>query len=85
MRCTLLSDLTTSLDSVPEGHEASIVSLLGGHGLSGRLAALGFTPGVTVRVLRNPPRGPIIVNVLDTCIALGRGQARHVLVRQRGR
>lgn len=80
-----MSDLTTSLDFVPECHEASIVSLRGGHGLSGRLAALGFTPGVTIRVLRNPPRGPIIVSVLDTCIALGRGQARHVVVRPRGR
>ncbi len=80
-----MSDLTTSLDFVPEGHEASIVSLLGGHAVSGRLVALGFTPGVTIRVLRNPPRGPIIVSVLDTSIALGRGQARHVLVRPKGR
>jgi ferrous iron transport protein A len=48
------------------------------------MAALGFTPGVTVQVVRNHGHGPIIVSLLDTQIALGRGQARRVLLR-RGR
>jgi len=49
-----------------------------------RLAALGFTPGAEVRVVRNQGRGPLIVSVLDTEVALGRGQAAHIIVR-RGR
>lgn len=69
------------LANLPDGHEGSVVALRGGHGFVGRLAALGFTPGATVRVVRNPHSGPIIVSVLDTQIALGRGQAHHVLVR----
>ena len=72
-----------SLDQVTDGGEYAVVSLQGGHGVVGRLAALGFTPGVVLRVVRNPARGPIMVSVLDTCIALGRGQARNVLVRPR--
>jgi ferrous iron transport protein A len=73
----------TSLIGLPEGCEGMIVALQGGHGLVGRLAALGFTPGALVRVVRNPSRGAMIVSVLDTRIALGRGQAGSVLVRPR--
>jgi ferrous iron transport protein A len=57
--------------------------LEGGSGFVGRLAALGFTPGAEVAVVRNSGRGPVIVSVLDTQIALGRGQADRVLVRSR--
>ena len=49
-----------------------------------RLAALGFTPGAAVQVVRNSFRGPIIVMVMDTRIALGRGQAEGVLIRPTG-
>ena len=70
-----------SLADLGDGQEGSIVALQGGRGLVGRMAALGFTPGATVRIVRNPGRGPIIVSVLDTQIALGRGQAEHVQVR----
>ncbi|MHB0859524.1 MAG: FeoA family protein [Anaerolineae bacterium] len=62
-----------------------VVRLEGGHGLVGRLAALGFTPGATVQVVRNDRHGPIIARVLDTQIALGRGQACRVFVRREGR
>jgi ferrous iron transport protein A len=72
-----------SLASLPDGQEGAVIAIQGGHGFMGRLAALGFTPGATVRVVRNPHGGPIIVSILDTQIALGRGQARHVMVRPR--
>ena len=70
-----LSDLLTD-------EEGTVVQIQGGAGFIGRLAALGFTLGATVCVKRNPGRGSMIVNVLDTQIALGRGQARKVLVRR---
>jgi len=44
------------------------------------VAALGFTPGVEVTVVQNYGRGPILVTVRDTHIALGRGEALKVLV-----
>ncbi len=76
-------------DSVPlphleAGESGVVLRLRGGKGFVGRMAALGFTPGATLRVARNSGRGPIIVDVLDTQIALGRGQANRVHVRQRG-
>ena len=67
------------------GEVGAVVSLRGGRGFIGRLAALGFTPGATVTVARNPGGGPIIVALMDTQIALGRGQARKVYVRRRGK
>jgi len=63
------------------GEEATVIALDGGRGCTARLAALGFTPGVAVTVVRNPGYGPIIVSLLDTQIALGRGQAMGVHVR----
>jgi ferrous iron transport protein A len=51
--------------------------------LSQRLAGLGLTVGAMVEVLQNYGRGPLIVAVRDTRIALGRGQADKVLVEPR--
>ena len=59
---------------------ATVIGLSGRSGCVGRLAALGFTPGVTLKVVRNPGYGPIIVELLDTQIALGRGEAHRVRV-----
>ena len=56
--------------------------LAGGRGFVGRLAALGFTPGAEVTMVQNFGRGPVIVLVRDTRIALGRGEARKVLIRR---
>jgi ferrous iron transport protein A len=72
-----LCDLST-------GEAGTVVQIQGGAGFIGRMAALGFTLGATVSIKRNPGRGSMIVNVLDSQIALGRGQASRVLVR-RGR
>ncbi|HHX65745.1 MAG TPA: ferrous iron transport protein A [Chloroflexi bacterium] len=69
-----------SLSELGAGEEGTVIQLHGGNGFVGRMAALGFTPGTTVRVVRNPGHGALIVSLLDTQIALGRGQAMHVLV-----
>ncbi len=73
-----------SLGELATGEQGIIERLDMGHGFCGRLAALGFTPGVAVQIVRNHGHGPIIVSLLDTQIALGRGQAAKVYVRSRG-
>ena len=60
-----------------------IAYLAGGRGIISRLAALGFTPGTELTMVQNFGRGPIIVNVLHSRIALGRGEAQKVMVRRR--
>jgi len=45
-----------------------------------RLAALGFTIGAEVTVARNSGRGPLIVTLRGTRVALGRREAAKILV-----
>lgn len=48
--------------------------------MTSRLATLGFTPDARVTMVQNFGRGPIIVMVRGTRIALGRGEAEKVMV-----
>jgi ferrous iron transport protein A len=65
--------------SLREGEEGVIHSISGGFGFMSRLAGMGMVPGTEIKVLRNS-RGPVIVLVNTTRIALGRGQASKILV-----
>jgi len=69
------------LSAMLTGQSGTIQGLRGGRGFVGRLASLGFTPGAYVEMLQNYGTGPLIVEVRDTRIALGRGEARKVWVR----
>ena len=71
---------TKNLSEVAGGARAILVRLEGGHDFRSRLAALGFTPGAQLEVVQNRGRGPMIVSLRDTRIALGRGEARKILV-----
>ncbi|MGB9521755.1 MAG: FeoA family protein, partial [Anaerolineales bacterium] len=61
------------LIQIKPGERARMVGLRGGKGLVGRLTSLGFTPGVEISMVQNFGRGPLIVSVRDTRVALGRG------------
>ena len=71
------------LTQLAQSEEGTVVALRGGHGFVSRLATLGFTPGALLTMIQNFGHGPLIVRVRDTRIALGRGEARHVLVQRR--
>jgi ferrous iron transport protein A len=45
-----------------------------------RCTSLGLTPGAEVTMVQNFGRGPLILKVRGTQIALGRGQARKLFV-----
>ena len=47
-----------------------------------RLAALGFVAGAHLEVLQNSGRGPVLVRVQNTRVALGRNEATKVLVEE---
>jgi len=57
-----------------------VLWLRGGRGLVSRLATLGFTPGAAVQMIQNYHHGPLIVMIRDTRVALGRGEAAHIVV-----
>jgi len=71
------------LAELPPAQHGVIQELQGSHSFRSRLAALGFVPGTSVRMVRNLGHGPVIVTVRDTRIALGREEARQVLVQAR--
>lgn len=63
------------------GSEGLIHSVNGGHTFIARLAALGFTPGAPVAIMRNHGFGPLIVTIRGARVALGRGEASKIIVR----
>jgi len=72
--------VTTTLEELANGRKAKIVRVAGGRGLIYRLYQMGLTPGTEVEVLSNYGRGPIVIRVMCTEVAIGRGVARKILV-----
>ncbi len=68
--------------SLVPGERGVVVDLRGGPNFRSRLYAMGLAPGAIVRVLENYPRGPIILEVGGTRLALGKGMASRVFVRK---
>jgi ferrous iron transport protein A len=62
------------------GETGVVKRLDGGRGVVSRLTTLGFTMGAEVTTVQNFGRGPLIVALRDTRIALGRGQASKIQV-----
>lgn len=62
------------------GNMGYVRQLQGGHSIVGRLAALGFTPGAQITLVRKQYHGPLLVTVRGVQIALGRHEAAHVLL-----
>jgi len=57
----------------------------GGHGerrVVRRLCALGLTPGTVVKVIHEQDGGPILIQVRDSKLALGRGLTHKILVEE---
>jgi ferrous iron transport protein A len=69
-----------ALGDLPVGARGVVRGLHGGREFIGRVAVLGFTAGAEVTVIQNYGRGPVIVAVRDTRVALGRGEAAKVQV-----
>jgi len=68
------------LSDLEVGERGVVCQLRGGKDAAGRLAALGFTPGVEITVVRNESHGPILVIARGARMALGRGEAGKILV-----
>ncbi len=75
---------TSQVADLPSGAEATVCALTGGHDFCSRIANLGFTLGAPLRVRQNYGRGPVVVALRGTLVALGRAEARRILVAPRG-
>ncbi len=69
-----------SLSQLPTARLATVLSFSSGRLETVRLASLGFTPGARISMTQNYGRGPLIVTVRGTRVALGRGEAAQIYV-----
>lgn len=67
------------LNLIDEGKTGTINNIVAGKKASKRLYEMGFNRGSELRVVKNN-RGPIIVCISGTKIALGRGLAQKILI-----
>jgi len=75
--------MPTTLDQMYENRKAKVIDLQGGSGIKQRLSQMGIHPGDTITILRYEPlRGPILIEILGTQVALGRGIASKVIVEE---
>jgi ferrous iron transport protein A len=67
------------------GKKAVIRRLDGSRSVLSRLAALGFTPGAVITVLRGSDHGPLLVSLRGSRVALGQDEAAHIFVSLTGK
>ena len=72
--------VNNTLIDLNEGEQAEIFSINGGFNASKRLADLGLTPGVKVRIIKKLFSGPIELKVRGSRLVLGRGIASKILI-----
>lgn len=68
------------LSMVSPNDMVEVAAVKAGWGLQRRLADLGLTPGVTVRVIRSGKNGPLVLDVRGSRLALGHGVAHKIMV-----
>ena len=70
-----------TLDQLQPGQHARILAIEGGRELARRLGQMGIHPGDTISVSRRGAfRGPVLVSIHNSRVAIGRGIARRIRV-----
>ncbi len=70
------------LSMVSPGEQVQVVTIRAGWGLQRRLAEMGLTTGVQVRVINNQRPGAVVLDVRGSRLALGHGVAHKIMVTQ---
>ena len=68
------------LSMTSSGETVKVSAVKAGWGLQRRLADLGLTPGVKVRVISINKPGQVILDVRGSRLALGHGVAHKIMV-----
>lgn len=78
--CVSHNKLQIPLAMVSEGTECQVEEIRGGRGIMRRLQELGFTTNEKIKVLHTNPPGPILVEVKDSRVAIGRGIGMKIII-----
>jgi ferrous iron transport protein A len=73
---------TQPLSELASGETAFFIQVSAGKEAAGRLTSLGFTPGAQILMTQNFGRGPLLVTIRGTRVALGREEARKILIQK---
>lgn len=69
------------LGEMPAGQDVNVIAINAGCGMESRLTGLGIRKGINVKVMRNDMRGPMVLQVNNSRVMLGRGMALKIVVR----
>jgi len=73
------------LTQMPKGAFGIIVQIAGGRRMLLRLDSLGIRPGKSIRkISQQALRGPVVVEIDRTQVAVGFGMASHIMVQPSG-
>jgi len=70
------------LSAVSAGKEVTLISISGGKGLKIKLIGMGLKEGMRIRVLHTRGFGRCVILAGNTRLAIGRGMAQKILVRE---
>ncbi len=71
------------LTEVKEGEEVKVVEILGGLGFKRRLESMGIVPNVIIKKVSNQVmKGPVVININKTQVAIGYGMAKKIIVEE---
>lgn len=69
------------LTQMKHAEQGTIIAIAGGHGLRRRMETLGIRKGAEIiKISAQIMRGPIIVQVVNTQVAIGFGIAKKIIV-----
>lgn len=68
-----------NLSDVLKG-KIKIISFAGGMGMQSRLAGIGIIQGSEIEVARNEKKGPVVLRIKNSRIAIGRGVSEKIIV-----
>lgn len=70
------------LAMAPKGKKLILKEIIGGNNVRKRLTEMGLIPGAKFSIVSRNCSGPILIDILKTRIALGRGLAMKVMVEE---
>ena len=70
------------LSDLKKGEHATLHELHTERGVASRMSSLGFTPGVEIEMTQNYGRGPLVVSLRGTRVAMGRQEAKNTMVKR---
>jgi len=75
-----MKDPLMPLAMAGSGGTVQVVDIRAGRGLTRRLADMGLTPGINIKVVNSQRPGPVIIDLRGSRLVLGHGVAQKIMV-----